>query len=67
MVAAAPQTIIPFVWALPLLVAAYKLYNKGDMVKAVTLLALALLIVLGAGGVSTEGVVKYIVNWQISP
>ncbi|HIP65680.1 MAG TPA: hypothetical protein EYH08_04040 [Pyrodictium sp.] len=60
MVAVAPQTIVPFVWALPLLVAAYKLYGKGDIVKAVTLISLALLIIFGAEGVSTQGIVKYV-------
>ena len=67
MAVAVLDTLLPFVWALPLLAAAYKQYNKGDMVKAVTLLALALLIVLGASNVSTEGVVKYIVDWRIPP
>jgi len=60
MVAVAPQTIVPFIWALPLLVAAYKSYGAGDIVKAITLISLALLVILGAEGVSTQGIVKYI-------
>ena len=58
------KAIAPFIWALPLLVAAYKLYTQGRMVSPVVLLALALLIL--AGEVTPAGVVKYTVSWSIA-
>ena len=57
-------TALPFIWALPLLVAAYKLYNEGRMVGPIVLLALAISIL--AGYLTPELVVKYIVNWSIA-
>lgn len=57
-------TALPFIWALPLLVAAYKLYNEGRMVGPIVLLALAISIL--AGYLTPELAVKYIVNWSIA-
>ncbi|HIP65231.1 MAG TPA: hypothetical protein EYH08_01720 [Pyrodictium sp.] len=57
-------TALPFIWALPLLVAAYKLYNEGRMVGPMVLLALAISIL--AGYLTPELAVKYIVNWSIA-
>ena len=55
---------LPFVWALPLLVAAYKLYSKGHTVSPLVLLALALSIL--AGALVPELAVKYAVSWSIA-
>ncbi|HIP85418.1 MAG TPA: hypothetical protein EYH17_02090 [Pyrodictium sp.] len=57
-------TALPFIWALPLLVAAYKLYTQGRMVSPVVLLALALSIM--AGVLIPELTVKYAVSWSIA-
>ena len=56
--------VLPFVWALPLLVAAYKLYNEGRIVGPIVLLALALSIL--AGYLTPELAVKYAVSWSIA-
>ena len=56
--------VLPFVWALPLLVAAYKMYTQGRTVGPTVLLALAISIM--AGVLIPELAVKYAVSWSIA-
>ena len=56
--------VLPFVWALPLLIAAYKMYTQGRTVGPTVLLALAISIM--AGALIPELTVKYAVSWSIA-
>ena len=57
MAVAALDTLLPFVWALPLLIAAYNKHIEGDIVGAAVLLALAVSIL--AGFIRPDLTVKY--------
>jgi len=57
MAVAALDTLLPFVWALPLLIAAYNKYTEGDIVGVAVLLALAVSIL--AGFIRPDLAVKY--------